>query len=170
MSPITFDDLEKNFSLLRKSPEKYLELANEFVKNNPDHAGGYFRRHFAWENLGHVELALQDLRTAHKLDPKNVDYYALGRVLHSARRFSEAIGFLNFAEQGDPSWRQGPGPLYRADCYARLGNETAALADCACLNDDHFLPYSLFDLPKGDKQQVIAEIRRRAVEARQANR
>jgi hypothetical protein len=42
----------------------------------------------------------------------------------------------------------------------------AALADCACLSEDHFFPYGFLALPKGDKEQVIEEIRRLAAEER----
>jgi tetratricopeptide (TPR) repeat protein len=166
MPSLTYDDLEKNFSLLKKSPEKFLELANEFVRDQPEHSGGYFSRHFAWEKLGQVERALEDLRTAHRLGPKVTDFYAMGRVLHSAGRFAAAVDALNAAERDDPGWKQGRGPFIRADCHARLGNLDAALADCECLSEDHFFPYGFLGLPKGDKQQVIEKIRRLAAEAR----
>lgn len=63
-------------------------------------------------------------------------------------------------------WIDAYGPLFRADCYARLGDEASALADCAFLKDDHFLPYGLFGTARGSKQDVIEEIRRRAALAR----
>lgn len=60
----------------------------------------------------------------------------------------------------------GFGPLFRADCHARLGDEAAALADCETMPDDHWTP-GLFGTPVGTKQEVAAELRRRAAAARE---
>ena len=73
---------------------------------------------------------------------------------------SDALDAKGFVD----SW----GPLFRADCHARLGNEEAALADCARLADDHWTP-GIHGSPAGNKQEVIAEIRRRAVAARRGS-
>ena len=49
--------------------------------------------------------------------------------------------------------------------HARLGDEEAALADCAKLLDEHWTP-GIFDTPRGDKQEVTARIRVLAAAAR----
>jgi len=168
MASVTYDDLEAHFGLLKESPEKFLELANKFVKNHSEHAGGYFSRHFAWAKLGQMQRALEDIETSLRLEPHGATYRAKGKLLHQMGRYQKAIDALNQAKDIDPAmWRDAFGPLYRADCYARLGNEAAALADCMLLVDDHFLPHGLSGTPRGNKQQVIEEIRRRAAAARQ---
>jgi tetratricopeptide (TPR) repeat protein len=169
MSSVTYDDLSTHFSLLRTAPEKFLAMADEFIKNNPDHGGGYFSRHFAWANLGDTEKALADLDTYYSLEPHVVVPFEKGRLLHSRGRYAEAIQSFDLVQAMDPTWAEGPGPLYRADCYARLGNEDAALADCSTLREDHFYPYGLSGTPRGNKQQVTEEIRRRAAEARRSS-
>jgi tetratricopeptide (TPR) repeat protein len=171
MSSVTYHDLTTHFSLLRTAPEKFLAMANEFVGANPDHAGGYFRRNLAWKKIGRTDKALNDLHIALKLEPNAAKYSALGTLYHRIGRFPDAIQAFNKEKELDPhTWTHSPLPLFRADCYARLGNEAAALADCISLPDDHFLPYGVYGIPKGDKQQATGEIRRRAIAAHRANR
>jgi hypothetical protein len=80
-------------------------------------------------------------------------------------RYGEAIAALDRSEQmGPEERRKALGPLLRADCYARLGDAAAALADCATLPGHHWTP-GVFDLPGGDKGEVAEELRRRAAAA-----
>ena len=60
------------------------------------------------------------------------------------------------------------GFLFRADCYARLGEVDKALADCAMLRDDHWTP-GPSALPKGTKSDVIARIKYIAAVVQQKN-
>ncbi len=62
-------------------------------------------------------------------------------------------------------WLTSFGPHLRADTLARLGRLDEALADAALISDDHWMP-AHDGLPGGDKQEFIAEIRRRAAAAR----
>jgi tetratricopeptide (TPR) repeat protein len=163
---ITHDDIDRQFRLLRTDPEKFLALTNKLVDQHPDDANAYFSRHSAWSHLDRPDLALADLDKSLALEDHFVTHRARGRLLHGMARYNEAIASLNRCERMEPeSWPEALGPLIRADCHARLGNETAALADCGTLPDDHWTP-GVFDLPAGDKQEVTAEIRRRAAAAR----
>ena len=167
---VTDDDLTRNFDLLRSDPEKYLELAEEFVRQNPDSRHAYFCRHQAWTHLGERELALADLDKALSLEQHHVTYRARGRLLRDMNRYDEAIEDFNKSEAMNPeAWLGGFGPLFRADCHARLGNPEAALADCATLRDDHWTP-GVSGTPAGDKAEVTAEIRRLATSIRNASR
>ena len=56
-------------------------------------------------------------------------------------------------------------PHFRADSLARLGRLEEALADCAFIPEDHWMP-GVLGLPRGNKAEFIAEIKRRAVAAR----
>ena len=62
-------------------------------------------------------------------------------------------------------WPYEFGPLFRADCYARLGNEAAALADCETLPNNHWTPASLVP-PAETSRRVAAGLRHRAAAAR----
>lgn len=167
MPNVSYDDLETHFDLLRREPEKFLELANDFLSENPEHAGGYFSRHFAWQRLGQSQRALDDIDTSLRLEPHPTTYRAKGRLLYLTRQYQAAIEAFTASESMDRKlWIDAYGPLFRADCYAHLGDEAAALADCALLKNDHFLPYGLSGTPRGNKQDVIEEIRRRAALAR----
>ena len=85
--------------------------------------------------------------------------------LRALKRYREALDDYNRAEATDTEeWRGGFGRLYRAECHARLGNEKAALEDCAALRDDHWTPGHLGIA--GNKQEVAEELRRLARQAR----
>lgn len=163
---ITHDDVDRQFHLLRSDPERFLELTNKLVEQHPTDANAYFVRHQAWSRLGCFDLALADLDTSLGLENHFVTHDARGKVLRDLGRYREAIDAYNRSERMDPiQWRGGFGALFRADCHARLGDETAALADCETMPDDHWTP-GMFDLPAGNKQEVAAELRRRAAAVR----
>jgi tetratricopeptide (TPR) repeat protein len=166
---ITHDDIDRQFYLLRTEPQKFLTLTNEFVKQRPRDAGAYFVRHQAWSEVGQPELALADLEKSLELEDRPAPYEARGRLLQDLGRYQEAIEAYDHCERLDPAqWQGGFGPLFRADCHYRLGNEAAALADCDTLPNDHWTP-GLLGAPAGTKSEVAKELRRRATAA-QGNR
>ncbi|HTW53158.1 MAG TPA: hypothetical protein VME45_14800 [Stellaceae bacterium] len=164
---ITHEDIDRQFYQLLKDPERFLELANQLIEQHPDDPLAYFTRHQAWESLGLLEFALADLDASLALEDDPATHGARARVLHGLGRYREAIGAYDRSEQlEDPvQWKGGFGLLFRADCYARLGDEAAALTDCETMPDDHWTP-GLFGTPAGNKQEVAAELRRRAAAAR----
>jgi tetratricopeptide (TPR) repeat protein len=167
---ISQEEIDRQFRLWRTDPQKFWEVTNERVNRHPDSARAYFGRHQAWERLGRLDLSLADLDRSLALDDHFVTQRAKGGVLHAMGRYQEAIACLDRCERMEPdSWPEALGPLLRADCYARLGDEAAALADCTTLPDDHWTP-GMFGLPAGNKQEVATELRRRAAAARSEQR
>ncbi len=165
---VTHDDLTQNFHLLRSDPAKFLELADELVRQNPKDHRAYFRRHWPLALLGQHDLALADLDQAISLEEHYGHREARGDLLRDMGRLPEAIDEYDRAESMDPeAWLGGFGPLFRADCHARLGNLEAALADCATLRDEHWTP-GMNGTPAGNKEEVAAELRRRATAARKS--
>lgn len=163
---VTREDIGRQFHLLRTDPEKFLDLTNKLVAQNQADPGAYFSRHWVWEHLGSPHLALDDLDKALALRDHYVTHSEKGRVLYGMARYKEAIASFDRCQERAPEvWPEEFGPLLRADCHARLGNEAAALADCDTLPDDHWTP-GLFGAPAGTKQEVAAELRRRAAAAR----
>ena len=148
-----------DYKLLKSDPQKFLALVQEQIRQNPGDPIGYFRRHHAWESLGRPDLALKYINHSLSLEPHWMTFLERGRLLRDMARYRDAIADFDRSEVADPeSWSTSVAPLYRADCHARLGNETAALADCARLPDDHWTP-GLFGMPAGNKQEVTAKIR-----------
>ncbi len=90
MAKITRDDLEQNFHLLRTEPNKYLALAEELIRADPDSPDGYWCRHNAYEAMGRYELALADLDKVLSLEPQWIVYEARGNVLRSLRADPES--------------------------------------------------------------------------------
>ena len=162
----THDEIDRQFHLLRTDPEKFLQLTNALVDQHPNDAHAYFVRHQAWKRLGQPDLALADVDRSLALKDRYNVHEARGLILPGLGRYPEAIAAYDRAEQMEPTqWQGGFGPLFRADCYARLGDEAAALADCDTMPDDHWTP-GLFGAPAGTKQDVAAELRSRAAAAR----
>ena len=160
------EEIDYKFQFYRTDPQKFWELTNQRVEQHPDSSRAYFGRHQAWARLGRLDLALSDLDKSLDLEDHNGTHEARGNILRRLGRYREAIDAYNRAEQMDPiDWRGGFGPLYRADCHAQLGDEAAALADCATMPDDHWTP-GMYDVPAGNKEEVAAELSRRAAAAR----
>lgn len=152
-------------AVLHTDPKRYLELADERILANPNDSGSYFDRYQAHYRFGQYDLALEDLNKVLALKPNWIVYESRGNVLRALGRYQEALDDYNRAEATDTErWRGGFGWLYRAECQARLGNEKAALEDCAALPDDHRTPGHLGIA--GNKQEVAYELRRIAREAR----
>jgi tetratricopeptide (TPR) repeat protein len=163
---VTDEDIDREFHLRLTDPAKFLELTNKLVAQHPADPHAYYCRHIAWDRFGSPERALDDLDKSLELEDRYVTHTAKGRLLHGMGRYEEAIASWGHSQQMEPElWPYEFGPLFRADCYARLGNEAAALADCETLPDDHWTP-GLYGAPAGNKQQVAAELRRRAAAAR----
>jgi tetratricopeptide (TPR) repeat protein len=161
------EEIDRDFVLYRTDPERFLEVTNERVERRPDSANAYFGRHQAWKRLGQLDLALADLDTSLALEDHFTTQRAKGGVLHAMGRYREAISCLDRCQLMAPAdWPAALGPLLRADCHARLGDEAAALADWGTIPDDHWTP-GVFGLPAGSKQEVAAELRRRAASVRE---
>jgi tetratricopeptide (TPR) repeat protein len=140
---------------------------NDRVRRNPKDANAYYSRHFAWLRLNQPQLALDDLNKVMELDPDQSTLLSRGKVHRQMGNYSDAIADFDRAESLDPGlWENDAlGPYYQADCHARLGDETAALACCSRLPDDFWTP-GLRGAPADDKREVAAELRRIAARAR----
>lgn len=167
MSKLTDDDLIRHHKLMYSDPERFLAMANEVIRQNPLDPHAYFSRHQLWCRLGRWDLALEDVNTSLSLEENPTILEMRGWLLCEMGRYAEALDDFNRAQAINPDgWKDGFGPLLRANCHAWLGNESAALADCDNLPDDHWLP-SIRGLVGGNKQQVAAELRRRAERRRE---
>jgi tetratricopeptide (TPR) repeat protein len=159
-------DLDDAFELLRSDPERSLEICQRYVDAHPNDANGYFSRFKAWRQLGNKEKALADINRVLELESNSGGYSARGVFFHGFGEYQRAIEDLTKARELDEEeWKGSLDPLFRADCYARLGRLNEALADCAFIEDDHWTP-GLKGLPAGNKAEFIAEIKRRALQAR----
>src|SRR5262249_4698254 len=136
---------------------------------NPLNPHAYFNRHMAWMNMGEPRRALEDLNTVIRLDPEPVAFRSRGQVYRHIGEYQKALEDFGRGESIDPAqWQDDAfGLLYQADCYARLGNEAAALACCARLHDDFWTP-GIEGAPGGGKAEIADKLRRIAAEARLA--
>jgi len=164
--PTTPNEILEAHKILRRDPQKYLQIANEWVRKNPENSDAYFDRHFAWMQIGQPRRALDDLSKAIELDPKPADFLARGDVHRHLGEYDKAIEDYDRGEAINPAeWQEhAVGLLFQADCHARLGREEAALACCARLPEDFWTP-GLFGAPAGNKDRIADQLRRIAGEA-----
>jgi tetratricopeptide (TPR) repeat protein len=171
--PTTPEELLGSHNLLRSDPQRYLCIVDQWIDQNPANSHAYFDRHFAWMKMGEPARALADLNTAIGLkdEPDPICFWSRGLVYRHLGEYENALKDFNRAEAINPqAWAHDIvfGLLYQADVHARLGNEAAALACCLRLPDDFWTP-GVYGAPRGGKDEIAEELRRRAAEARRKN-
>jgi hypothetical protein len=70
--PTTPEEVKVLHKLLRSDPDRYLQIVNGWIADNPTNSHAYFDRHFAWMELGEPQRAIADLDMVIQLDPKPV--------------------------------------------------------------------------------------------------
>jgi tetratricopeptide (TPR) repeat protein len=153
--------------LRRSDPQRYIHIANGWIKENPDNSDAYFGRHIAWLNMGEPRRALEDLSKVIELAPDPVGYRSRGDVYRHLGEYEKALEDYDHGEALDPAqWEDvGFGLLNQADRHARLGDEPAALACCGRLPEDFWTP-SVQGAPAGGKSDTADRLRLLAAEAR----
>jgi tetratricopeptide (TPR) repeat protein len=166
--PTTPEEVKVLHNLMRFDPQRYLQIVNGWIAENPANSHAYFSRHLAWMELGDPHRALDDLNTVIELDPKPVTFWTRGEVYRHLGEYEKALEDFDRAEAIDPEgWEKDIvlGLLDQADTHARLGNEAAALACCARLPEDFWTP-GIHGTPNGGKAEIAAKLRSMAAEAR----
>jgi tetratricopeptide (TPR) repeat protein len=169
--PTNPEELAALHRILHDDPLRYLDIANQWIEESPGDSEPYFSRHQAWLELGQPEKALADISTAIALQPTQIDFWCRGNVYRRLGDYRKAAQDYDHAEGLDPKqWADDVFPLiYRADVYARLGDEASALDCCSRLPDDFWTP-GHDDLPPGGKAEIAAELKRRASAAKAAKK
>jgi tetratricopeptide (TPR) repeat protein len=166
MRKITNDDLISQIHLLKTDPAGYLALCNEFIEQSPSDPGAYFSRHQAWCRLDRGELALRDLDTSLALRERPGPRLARARLLARLGRHHDAMDEFNLVEAlYKEDFIDHRAAQIRAYCHAQLGDEKAAIADCASLPDDFWRPDTR-GIPGGTKEELAAKLREIAAEVR----
>jgi len=168
--PTTPEEVLELHKILRKDPQRYLQIVNEWIRENPMSSHAYYDRHQAWMKIGEPRRALDDLHKAIELAPDQAAFEARGDVYRHLGEYERALEDYRTGEEIDPAmWAEGYGLLLQADCHARLGDEAAALGCCARMPDDFWTP-GIEGAPAGDKAAVADRLRVIAAEARSRNR
>ena len=159
-------NLDEATECLRDEPLRALAICQRYLALHPDDPSGLFSRSQAWERLKEFQKALADMNRVLVLDPNSGGYSARAHLFRIMGDHEQAVADLTRArELDDHEWRTSLDPHLRADSLARLGRLEEALADCAFIPEDHWMPEHS-GLPGGGKTEFIDEIRRRALAAR----
>ena len=168
--PTTAEGILELHQILRKDPQRYLQIVNEWIRQDPRNSHAYYDRHLAWMKLGEPRSAIEDLNKTVELRPDQSVFEARGNVYRHVGEYERALQDYKHADALDPAvYEEGLTLLYQADCHARLGDEAGALACCARLPDDFWTP-GPNDAPAGDKAAVADRLRAIAGEARSQRR
>jgi tetratricopeptide (TPR) repeat protein len=119
------------FMSRQKRNTETVTLANEAIVDNPKNAELYYLRGVAYDRLGRLNLALQDLTEACALDPADKDYLSMrGYELRRNERWREAAAV--YSQLNDPM-----SMAMEADCRRRLHEFVRAekLIDAALKKD-----------------------------------
>jgi tetratricopeptide (TPR) repeat protein len=164
--PTTPDEVKAFHQLLRSDPQRCLQIVNGWIDENPTNSHAYFDRYLVWMKIGEPQRALDDLNKVIELDPEPVSIRSRGEVHRHLGEYEKALQDFERGQAIDPAkWEDdGFGLLFQADCYARLGNETAALACCERLPADFWTP-GIEGTPGGGKAEIAAKLRQIAAEA-----
>ena len=158
--PNTQGEVRELHKILRSDPQRYLQIVNGWIAENPRNAQAYFNRHSAWMSLGQPRLALEDMDRVVALDPKPVDLQSRGDIHRHLGEHAKALDDYDRAEAMNPAkWEDDAfGLLSQADSHARLGELARALACCARLPDDFWTP-GLNGAPAGGKADIANALR-----------
>lgn len=88
--------------ILRTDPQRYLQIINDWIAENPNNSHAYFDRHFFWMKLGDPQQALKDLNKAIELEPEPVTLIMRGEVHRSLGEYENAVVDYARAEALDP--------------------------------------------------------------------
>jgi tetratricopeptide (TPR) repeat protein len=152
--------------LRRADPLRFLEIVNEWLRENPQNFRAYLKRHFVWMDMGEPQLALKDMNKVVELAPTQANLCIRGRVHRELGQHNSALADFRRGEALAPKeWQDHAIPLlYQADSYARVGDEASALDCCARLPDTFWTP-GLDGIPPGSKAEIAAELSRIAAAA-----
>ena len=167
--PTTPEELLELHKILRSDPQRYLQIVNEWIQDNPGNSHAFYDRHQAWMRIGEPRKALEDLNKAIALRTNQTALVARGEVYRYLGEYEKALNDYHTGEAIDPAqWEEDAfGLLFEADAHARLGDEEKALACCARLPEGFWTP-GLKDAPAGDRVAVAGKLKLIAAEARRA--
>src|SRR5262249_15134274 len=153
--------------LRRADPQRYLEIVNRWLQENPQNARAYFKRHFVWSEMGDPRRALGDLDKVIELAPSQPAFFARGMVHRQLGDHAKAlIAFQRGETMGKDEWQKHAVTLFfQADSYAKVGDEANALDCCARLPANFWTP-GFEGAPGGGKAEIAEELRRIAAKAR----
>ena len=78
--PTTADEVLAFQDLRRRDLPRYFEIVNTWLREDSQNARAYFKRHYAWEDMGELRRALDDLNKVIELAPSQGAFCARGRL------------------------------------------------------------------------------------------
>jgi len=147
--------------LRRDDPQRFLQIVNNWLKEDPRNFRAYFKRHFVWSDMGQPRRALEDLDKVVELNPTQPAFFARGMVHRQLGDHENAlVDFRRGEALGKEEWQKHAITLFfQADSYAHVGDEANALDCCARLPENFWTP-GYEGAPGGGKAEIAEELRR----------
>ena len=167
--PKTPEEVFALHEFARTDPQRFLEIVDEWLKENPRNFRPYLRRHFVWSDMGEPRRALADMDKVVELAPTQAAFCCRGAVYRKLGEHAKALADFRRGEAINPREWEGAAItlLYQADSHAHLGDEASALDCCARLPENFWTP-GLDGAPAGGKDEIAVELRRIAADAQKS--
>lgn len=165
--PTSAEEVLALHRLRRADPQRFLEIVNAWLQENPQNSRAYFKRHFVWNDIGEPRRALDDLNKVVALDPTPAAFCARGMVHRRLGDHENALADFRRGEAMDPKgWQDALVTLlFQADSLAHVGDEANALDCCALLPDGFWTP-GFEGAPGGGKAEIAETLRHIAAQVR----
>lgn len=165
--PTTEQELLVLHNLRRSDPQRYIQIATDWIRKNPRNADAYYGRHVAWRNLDQPNRALDDINRSIELEPDPISYISRAQVYRQIGDHRKALEDYSHVKSTQPVlWQEHwLALLYQADSYAHLGNLADALRCWELLPDNIWTP-GPNGAPAGNKLEIQDALLRIAAEAR----
>ena len=135
--PTTPEEVFELQRLRRADPQRFLEIVNEWLREDPRNFRAYFKRHFVWSEMGEPRRALDDLDKVIELAPSQPHFFARGMVHRQLGEHENALMDFHRGEaMGKKEWQDHAITLFfQADSYAQVGD--VRLIRCMIQCDEH---------------------------------
>lgn len=118
--PTTPEEMLDMHKIPRKDTQRYLQIVNDSIRENPDNPYSYYSRHLGWMRVGEPRRALDDLGTSIALAPRQRAFEARAGVHRHLGEYEAALQDYQRGEALDAaSYAEGFSLLFQADCHAR---------------------------------------------------
>jgi tetratricopeptide (TPR) repeat protein len=104
--PNTPEEIFALHRLRRADPQRFLEIVNGWLQENPRNFHAYFKRHYVWSQLGQPRRALDDLDKVIELAPSQPHFFARGMVHRQLGEHENALMDFHRGEaMGKKEWQ-----------------------------------------------------------------
>ena len=107
--PTSEADVQELHRILQTDPQRYLQITNAWLSEDPLNVKALWNRHLGWMELGEPRKALEDLNTALAIEPDALRYISRAEVFRHLGEYQKALDDFATSEARLPDdfWTPG---------------------------------------------------------------